>query len=58
MSHADMEISCGQTLIMVTFINIKTQWGYSFKYPHPEEFPSSMIQGIRFLYENNFTIIR
>ena len=34
-------------------MNIKTQWGYGFKYPHPEKFPSSRIRGIRFAYENN-----
>ena len=33
MSHAEMEVSCGKKLIIVTFINIKTQWGYGFKYP-------------------------
>ena len=54
MSHAEMEVSCGKKSIIVTFINIKTQWGYGFKYPHPEEFPSSRIRGIRFVYENNF----
>ena len=51
-----MEISCGQKLIIVTFIN-GAQWDYDFKYRHPEESPSSRIQGICFAYKNNFTII-
>ena len=51
------EINSRFKSVIVTFINIKTQWGYGFKYPHPNEFPCSRIRWIRFVYENNFTMM-
>ena len=33
------EIICRFKLIIVNFVNMMTQWGYGFKYPHPKEFP-------------------
>ena len=56
-SYAKMEICSGWKLIIVTFINFKTQWGYDFKYSHSKIFSSSRVRGIRFVYQNDFAII-